>query len=146
MMAKLSDLRIMELYGDALQDQRTGLLLPQSSLPAAKSVIKAALIAEGLKASREGRSDDLNTIRTSYCLLYRFVPDDVAERSQRQHEFNSRTSHFESLEDSVEFVRASVESVRANVEHQKVHLEDVKKANNKIKFLKHEFDARLAKG
>jgi len=57
------------------------ILRPESTLPASKNEIKAALIAEGLRASRRDIHNRVDTFRSSYYHLADFVLDDVIERN-----------------------------------------------------------------
>jgi len=74
---------VLSLYGDLLQE-RSRLLLPESSLPASKDSIKAALLAEAMRNRGDGefQRQYVATLRTCYGLLASFVPDPVAERNR----------------------------------------------------------------
>lgn len=71
---------IITLYCELLQ--RSGLIEPESSLPAPKNEIKAALIAEAQRLSAESNFDGVETIRACYSLLADFVADDIAARNR----------------------------------------------------------------
>lgn len=73
---------VLRLYGNLLQ--RTGMIEPESSLPAPKNVIKAAIIEEARRLSARGEHEAVETLRTCYSLLSGFVSDDVAARNQVQ--------------------------------------------------------------
>lgn len=71
---------ILTLYGDLLQ--RSGIIEPESSLPAPKSEIKTLLIAEARRLSAQSEYDAVETLRTCYSLLASFVGDDIAARNR----------------------------------------------------------------
>lgn len=71
---------ILTLYGDLLQ--RSGMIEPESSLPAPKREIKAALIAEARRLSAASDFEAVETLRTCYSLLSSFVADDIAARNR----------------------------------------------------------------
>ena len=71
---------VLTLYGDLLQ--RGGMIEPESSLPAPKNVIKAAIIDEARRLSARGEHEAVETLRTCYSLLSGFVSDEVAARNQ----------------------------------------------------------------
>jgi hypothetical protein len=71
---------VLTLYGDLLQ--QVGMIEPESSLPAPKNVIKAAIIEEARHLSARGEHKGVETLRTCYSLLSGFVSDEVAARNQ----------------------------------------------------------------
>ena len=72
---------IVGAYVDMLKIPSASILRPESTLPASKNEIKAALIAEGLRASRRDIHNRVDTFRSSYYHLADFVLDDVIERN-----------------------------------------------------------------
>jgi len=72
---------IVAVYANLLKTQSASMLRPESTLPASKDEIKAALVAEGLNPSKRDIHNRLNTLRTYYYNLADFVPDDVIERT-----------------------------------------------------------------
>jgi hypothetical protein len=72
---------IVGVYVDMLKIPSASILRPESTLPASKDEMKAALIAEGVRASRGDIPNRVNTVRSSYYHLADFVPDDVIERN-----------------------------------------------------------------
>jgi len=71
---------VLTLYADLLQ--RAGMIEPESSLPAPKNLIKAAIIEEAQRLSARGENDAVETLRTCYSLLSGFVSNEVAARNQ----------------------------------------------------------------
>ena len=86
---------IISCYCELLQ--RSGLIEPESSLPAPKNEIKAALIAEAQRLSAESNFDGVETIRACYSLLADFVADDIAARN-RGSMSGSETENIDALQ------------------------------------------------
>jgi hypothetical protein len=72
---------IVGAYMEMLTIPSASILRPESTLPASKDEIKAALIAEGLRASRSDNHNRVNVFRSSYYHLADFIPDDVIKRN-----------------------------------------------------------------
>jgi hypothetical protein len=86
-------------YSEVLQSRRDDMLLvPESSLPAPKQDIAAVLIVAAYDAMQRGRTDEFETIRTSYTLLADFVPDAVAMRNRGIDNLNANDLRTSSVE------------------------------------------------
>lgn len=87
--AHVKNLELVSAYGRVLEKQVAGLLRPESTLPASKEEIKAALVAVAVELIKSGltrNSDRWNALAGGYASLADFAPDEIA---LRENDFNA---------------------------------------------------------
>jgi len=83
------NLELVSAYGRVLEKQVAGLLRPESTLPASKEEIKAALVAVAVALIKSGltrSSERWNALASGYASLADFAPDEIAFR---ENDFNA---------------------------------------------------------
>lgn len=87
--AHVRNLELVSAYGRVLEKQVAGVLRPESTLPASKEEIKAALVAVAVELIKGGLtrdSDRWNALAVGYASLADFAPDEIA---LRESDFNA---------------------------------------------------------